>query len=61
MEVLGNGGVLNTAAGKVFSAQTKLWEAKVKKGSKELTKSILIQTKKQEKDTITKRKPEVSQ
>ena len=66
MEVLGNEDitqwkclVLNAAVEKVFSGQTKLWEAKAKKESKELTKRI-IQTDRREKDTITKRNPVVS-
>ena len=51
--------VLNAAVEKVFSGQTKLWEAKAKKESKELTKTI-IQTDRRLKDAITKSKPEVS-
>ena len=64
MEVLGNGDntqwkclVLNAAVERVFSGQTKLWEAKVKKESKGLAKKIM----QREKETTTKRAPVVSQ
>lgn len=66
MEVLGNGDitqwkrlVLNAAVEKVFNGQTKVWEAKAKKESKESIERI-IQTDRREKYTFTKHKPVVS-
>ena len=49
--------VLNAAVERVFSGQTKLWEAKVKKESKGLAKKIM----QREKENITKRGPVVRQ
>lgn len=48
---------LNAAVERVFSRQTKLWEAKVKKESKGLAKKIM----QREKETITERATVVSQ